>query len=448
MSEVLKEQEVAEDNALATIAVRKAFRRLIPWCMLFYILSYIDRINVGFAALTMNAELGLTAAMFGMAGTAFYIAYSLCEIPSNIGMARYGARLWISRIMITWGLASAATIFAMGPYSLAILRALVGAAEAGLLPGIMLYLSYWFPQAYRARANALFFMSLPIAMLVGAPLSGLILQMDGIWGLTGWRWLFLLEGLPSVIIGFVAYAILADRPAQAQWLNEAEKEALTRRVEQDYEVRPAQKQHVNWREFAEPTILLLSLIYFCLINTTSTFSVWTPLIVKDLIGGDPSVFLISLISAIPPLFALIAMFFWTRHAGTASTTHGHVMVALLVTAAGWVAVAHFQNPVFKLLGLSICFAGAYSILPLFWATTAELMPQRKHAVGIALVSTIGTLAAIVSPTVTGVLRDHTNSFTAGAWFAAVLLVLAFALMTMLSRFARDPRGSGGDENER
>lgn len=425
---------LASTAEVEAIAIRKAFRRLIPWCMVFYVLAYVDRINIGFAALTMNPALGLTATTFGMAGTAFYIAYSLFEVPSNLGMARYGARFWISRIMFTWGLASIATMFAVGPYSLAILRALVGAAEAGLLPGIMLYLGQWFPHAHRARANALFFMSLPTAMLIGAPLSGLILQMDGTFGLAGWRWLFLLEGLPSVAMGIAAYFILSDGPAQAKWLAPQERDALIRRLEQDYHATaPVEQPAAPWRDYINPALILLSVIYFCLINTTSTFSVWTPLIVQDLLGGDPPTLLVSVVSAIPPLFAIVAMFLWTRRADRTDLRFRYVVFAFMASAAGWASIALFTTPLLQLVGLVLCFAGAYTVLPLFWATVAELIPRRNHAVGIALVSTVGTLASIVSPTLTGILKDQTRSFTAGAWFATALLVVAIGLMMVLRR---------------
>lgn len=210
-------------NAAATAtsvdgAIKKAFRKLVPILVLLYVVAYIDRINVGFAALSMNEDLGLTAAMFGFASTAFYISYSLFEVPSNMMLARFGARLWIPRIMITWGIASTATMFVVGPYSLYFVRALVGLAEAGFLPGMLFYLGSWIPAAHRAKATAIFLAALPIAIMVGSPLSGLILHLDGRLGLDGWRWLFLLEGLPAIVLGIAAYFFLPNRPADATWL--------------------------------------------------------------------------------------------------------------------------------------------------------------------------------------------------------------------------------------
>lgn len=429
-------------TALEAAAVRKAFRRLVPLCMTIYVLSYIDRINVGFAALTMNAELALTATTFGLAGTAFYFAYSICEIPSNLGLARFGARIWISRIMITWGLATIATMFAVGPRSLAGLRALVGAAEAGMLPGIMFYLTLWFPDSHRGRANSLFFMSLPLALLIGAPLSGAVLQMDGVAGLSGWRWLFLLEGLPSVLGGVLIYRLLPNGPADARWLRQDEREAILSQLERDRAPAAAEPRERQWGDVLSTAVIVLGIVYFCLLNTTATFTVWTPLIVKDVLGGSKDDLLVSLVSAVPPLVALCAMGFWTAHSDRTRERFWHVVTALLVAALGWAVVASSTAPAAKLAGLAACFVGAYSTLPLFWANASQLIAPRSRAVGIAFVSTVGTFSAIIGPTITGFLRDQTHSFTAGAWFAAGLLVVAAGLMMAVRR-----RGPGPTSRE-
>src|ERR1700733_5657759 len=243
--------------------IRKVWRRLIPFLFVLYIFNYLDRINIGFAALSMNRDLVLTATTFGLANSIFYIGYVACEIPSNLLMVRYGARIWIARILISWGLASAATMLVVGPNSLYLVRFLVGVLEAGFVPGVLLYLTYWIPNSHRARANGYLMMAQPVAM--GAGVSGLILDnLNGALGLQGWRWLFLLEGLPAVILGVIAYVYLTDKPKDAAWLDELEKNTLTSLLADDQPASGRQSKISVWRQVTDPRILLLALAYFCL----------------------------------------------------------------------------------------------------------------------------------------------------------------------------------------
>ena len=397
--------------------------------MLIYVLSYMDRINVGFAALTMNSELAISAQAFGFAGTAFYLFYSLCEVPSNVALARFGARVWIARIMATWGLASAATMFATGPYTLCVFRALVGAAEAGLLPGMMYYLGQWFPQAHRARANALFLASMPTALLIGAPISGVILQTDGWLGLRGWQWLFLLEGIPSLAMGAVVYLLFPNVPADASWLNDEEKTALQRRLQS--EQAGSRSSHPTlWdlaTEIRNPTVLALGGTYFCIINTITTFSVWAPLIVKEVLSESRRVLLVSLVTAIPPFFAVIAMQLAALHSDRTGERRWHLLGSMLVAASGWMLIVLAQAVHWKLIGLTLCFMGAYSALAIFWASASIAIPRDRQAVAIALISTIGTFASITSPTIIGYLRELTHSFNAGAWYNTAVLAVGVGL---------------------
>lgn len=413
-------------------AVRKAFFRLVPWCMLIYVLSYMDRINVGFAALTMNADLAITAQMFGFAGTAFYLLYSLCEVPSNVALARFGARVWIARIMVTWGLASAATMFATGPVSLCFFRALVGAAEAGLLPGMMYYLGQWFPHQHRARASALFFASMPAALLIGAPVSGVILQMDGGWGLKGWQWLFLIEGLPSVAMGIAVYYLFPNVPAEASWLTEEEKAALQRRL--DVEHADPHTSHPSIRdllkEICSPAVLALGATYFCIINTITTFSIWAPLIVKDLLRPGAGVMMISLVTAIPPFCAIIAMQFVSLNSDRTGERRYHLLSSMLTAAVGWVLIVFAATVYLKMIGLTLCFVGAYSALALFWAAATSAIPRPRQAVAIALISTIGTFASITSPAIIGYLRQVTHSFNSGALYNTAILIVGIAMFSI------------------
>ncbi|MBY0509304.1 MAG: MFS transporter [Rhodospirillaceae bacterium] len=432
----------ATDSASVSVteeaAIKKAFRYLVPWLMLFYVLAYIDRINIGFAALTMNAELGLTFAMFGIANTAFYVMFSLFEVPSNMMLAKYGARVWIPRIMITWGLASIATMFAVGPYSLYALRALVGLAEAGLLPGIVYYMGYWFPQKHRARANAIFLAALPLSLMIGSPLSGLILQMDGFLGLAGWRWLFIIEGVPSVLLGFAVYFILPERPKNARWLSEEEKTALQTRMDKEHAVAPpmvGKRPATKWQEVRSFKILALAVSYFCILATANSLGIWAPLIVKELLGNTERYVLVGFVTAIPPLFAMFAMQWVSRNSDRLNERTWHTVISMALGALGWMIVALTASPYTKMLGLTLCFVGTYSAMCVFWAMAAHTLSRQSQAVGIALISSIGTLASMISPTIIGYLRERTENFNAGIWYTTILLLLGVTLMVFAARRA-------------
>ena len=279
-------------------AIKKVWRRLIPFLFVLYIFNYLDRINIGFAALSMNKDLLLTATTFGLANSIFYVGYVACEIPSNLLMVRYGARVWIARILVSWGLASAATMLVVGPNSLYLVRFLVGVLEAGFVPGVLLYLTYWIPNSHRARANGYLMMAQPVAMALGAGVSGLILDhLNGTWGLQGWRWLFLLEGLPAVILGVVAYVYLTDKPKNAAWLEETEKNTVTSMLADD---QPSSRQARAsvWKQVTEPKILLLALAYFCLVNTINANATWIPTIVREVLKAY-SLSQVGFVTAIP-----------------------------------------------------------------------------------------------------------------------------------------------------
>ena len=271
--------------------MRKVSKRLLWFLFLCFVLSFLDRINIGFAGLTMMDDLGLNSTQFGIATTLFYIAYIACGIPSNIALAKFGARKWIASLMIAWGLTSTATLFATDANTLYLLRALVGITEAGFLPGVLLYLTFWFPAAYRARANALFMIAMPFTAGFGSAISGQILGLNGTWGMHGWQWLFLLEGIPSIIMGFVVFYYLNDKPHQASWLNAEEKHHLQQALAADIQTtcNAAQEKTVSLlREMLSPTLLLFSLVYFCLVNTLAMIAVWTPLIIKSISATDSS----------------------------------------------------------------------------------------------------------------------------------------------------------------
>jgi ACS family 4-hydroxyphenylacetate permease-like MFS transporter len=403
-------------------AVRKVSRRLLWFLVILYAFSYLDRINIGFAALSMNRALRLTSTQFGAANTIFYLGYILCEIPSNLMLARYGARLWLPRILITWGIASAATMFASGAMSLYSIRALVGLAEGGFLPGVLLYLTLWFPQAHRAKANALFMIAQPLTIAVGAPLSGLILDRHSAFDMAAWRWLFLVEGLPSVILGIVAYFYLTDKPKDAKWLTRDEKDALARSLDS-----PVRDEPTPWREILSRPVVLLSIAYFGLIMTLNTIVTWTPQIVKEMMK-EHSFSSVGLLTALPALIAAVCMPFWSAHSDRTRERAWHIIAPLLLASLGWIFVALFRLPDLRMLGLIFCSAGGFTAMSVLWTVPQTLLSAAGRPAGIAFVSSCGILASMATPLLIGYLHDLTHSFVAGLLFLALVLIGASGLV--------------------
>jgi MFS transporter, ACS family, 4-hydroxyphenylacetate permease len=422
----------------------KVYRRLTWFLVVLFICSYLDRINMSFAALSMNKDLGLNATMFAFAASVFYFAYVFAEIPSNIMLPRVGAKIWIPRIMITWGLASAATMFAVGPHSLYILRALVGLAEAGFMPGILLYMTYWFPPAYRARATALFIMAQPITIMFGSFASGGILEMNGFFGLAGWRWLFLIEGLPSVIFGIVAYFYLDNKPADANWLSSEEKPALIAALGREDDNTPAEKQSSFWaamRDLLTVPVVLLALTYFVLTISLSTNSAWVPQIVRG-VAPHTSLWLVGVITAIPSLVTICVMPFWGINSDRRQERFVHTILPLLLAAVGWSIVALFDAPILKFVGLIFCSIGGFAAQSIFWTLPASYLSPAARPVGIAVVNTMGLIGTTVGLMVMGRLRDLTGNFAAGLLFVAGCMVVGaiFVLLVKLSS-SQSPIGS-------
>lgn len=414
--------------------VDKVTRHLMWFLFLLFVVSFLDRINIGFAGLTMMKDLGLTSTQFGLATTLFYVAYIACGIPSNIVLARIGARKWIGSIMIAWGLASTATMFATSPQSLYFFRVLVGITEAGFLPGMLLYLTYWFPAAYRARANALFMIAMPVTAAVGSALSGVILGMDGILGLKGWQWLFLLEGLPASILGVVVYFYLNDSPQQARWLTALEKTTLARVLaaenKADPVAHPAGPQVGLLSELTSSTVLKFSVAYFCLVNSLAMVAVWTPLIVKSFSAGASNT-TIGLLAAIPQVCTVIGMIWWGRRSDRAQERRWHTVLPMLFAAAGWLITAYSSHPALQLLGVCLASTGAYTAMSIFWTTPDRALSFTARALGIAVINAVGNIGSALNPLVVGWLKDATQSFTTGLIYAALLLVVGCAVMLIV-----------------
>ena len=425
------------DAAPNDLVFRKVFRRLIWFLFILLVVSFIDRINVAFAALTMNKALGLSATAFAMSITVFYVAYALFEVPSNLILAKVGARLWIARIMITWGFASAATMFAVDAWSLFGLRALVGAAEAGFLPGILLYLTYWFPRSCRARANALFIMGIPATIAIASTISGFILQMDGLLALAGWQWLFLLEGLPAVACGIICLFYLDNSPARAKWLSEDEKQEIATRLEQDR----ALEENVHGKrsvlsQLGSRNVVLLCAAYFGLISSLNANSTWVPQIVQGLAGGT-SYAVIGLLTALPAIITVAVMPSWGASSDRRNERVWHLRIALLLAAAGWLLVIGSDVAIARYLGLVLVSAGSFCALLTFWTIPVAILSPAARPAGIAFVNTIGIGGgSAISPLVIGYLKDLTGGFTSGLLYVIAMLIMSVICVTIVAAQTR------------
>jgi ACS family tartrate transporter-like MFS transporter len=412
----------AAADTLGRSTLTKVGWRLLPFLLLLYVVAWLDRVNIGFAALQMNADLGFSAAVYGFGAGVFFIGYALFEVPSNLILARVGARLWIARIMITWGILSVAMMFVQGPLSFYVLRFLLGVAEAGFLPGIIYYLGHWYPAKDRARAVSWFMLAIPLSTVVGGPLAGIILELDGWHGLTGWQWLFLLEGVPAVVLGFVVLGYLTDSPDKAEWLEPDERRWLLERV--SAEQHAAQKRHGVGLGAAlvHPTVWLLGLIIFACQCGSYGLTLWIPQIVQGLSGY--SNFTVSMISALPYTAAAVGMILIGASSDRSGERFLHIAIPSAVAAVGFVASAYFTSPLPGMLALTVAAVGDLGTRGPFWALPTRFLAGSAAAAGIGLINTFGSLGGFVGPYAVGFIRDRTGGFAGGLVFLAALLALA------------------------
>jgi MFS transporter, ACS family, tartrate transporter len=391
-------------------ALAKARRRLLPFLFLLYVVSYLDRVNVGFAALQMNAAIGLSDVTYSLGAGIFFLSYTLFEVPSNIILARVGARLWIARIMITWGLVSASMMFVNSAAAFYALRFALGAAEAGFFPGIIYCLTRWFPSDERARAIAGFMTAVVVAGMIGGPLSGFLLSLGGFGGLAGWQWLFVLEGLPAVVLGFVVLRVLPEQPSDALWLTPAERAALTARLENENAGRA-----VVVRSFggavASGRVWLLAIVYFTIPVALYAMGFWLPQIIKAAAGGSDA--MAGVLTAIPYGVAAIGMVVVGRHSDRTGERRWHLAVCAVVGGVAFAASAFVVGVVPSLAALSLAMLGLASMLGPFWTLATATMSGVGAAAGIALVNSVGNIGGFVGPTIIGFIRDTTHSFSAG-----------------------------------
>ena len=412
-------------DALQERILRRNAWRLLPLLTVAYVINYLDRTNISFAALTMNKDLGLTATQYGRGAGMFFLAYCLFELPSNLALYRFGARLWIARIMITWGLLSVAMAFIGGVWSFYIMRFLLGVAEAGFFPGIAFYLAAWFPAQYRARILAGFLVGIPFSTVIGAPLSGLLLELDGLWGLAGWKWLFILEGLPAVIFGFVVVRVLADRPEDASWLSPEEKTALTTLLAAETRERV---RTGTWAVIKDARVLICGAIQFGFTLGSYGVLFWLPQIIK---ASGVSNLMVSVLTAIPYLFATAAMIWWALLVDKSGKKINNLTLACGLGAAGLVFSVLSGSLIVGLIGMTIGLIGITSARAIFWSIPTRFMTGIGAASGLAFINSIGVMGGYFGPELMGTLKDMTGGYVAGLLAMAAILGMSTLLSASL-----------------
>lgn len=417
--------------------VRKVTLRIIPFMFLLYIVSYLDRANIGYAALEMNKELALTSEAFGFISGIFFIGYFLFEVPSNVMLNKYGARVWIARILVTWGAIAAATAFAQTANQLYVLRFLLGVAEAGFFPGVIVYLTYWFRSKELATTVALFTAAIPVSYIIGAPLSTWI--MDNIKWLdwSGWRWMLFLEGVPAVFLGIACFLFLTDKPEQAKWLTQQEKDWLLAELERDRQSRKNVKRLGVFKTMVNKKVLYLAFIYFVYQCGSLGVGYWMPQIIKGF-SSDLTHTQIGLIAMLPYIVATAAMIIWSRSSDRRNERKMHSAIPLAVAALGLIGAGMLPSAVGSMAMICIALSGLYSFKSPFWALPTLFLDRATAAVSIAVINSIGNLGGFVGPSMIGVVKGNTQSAATGLLFLSALLVIAF-LMTALMRVSnKDP----------
>ena len=421
------------ENTVGRTTLAKITLRLIPFMFVLYIVAFLDRVNVGFAALQMNEDLGFSDTVYGIGAGIFFIGYFIFEIPSNLIMEKVGARVWIARIMLTWGVISSAMFLVGGETSFYILRFLLGVAEAGFFPGMILYLTYWFPARERARAVALFMAAIPISGVLGSPLSGALLTLDGFAGLAGWQIMFLAEGIPAVLLGIVVLFFLPDGPDEAGWLEPEERGWLRGALERENRIKSEHGEYTTRQALTNGKVWLLSAIYFGVVTSVYGVSLWLPLIIEDLSGFGT--FAVGLLGAIPYLAGAVGMVLFARHSDATGERRWQVAVAAFIATVGLVITGATASPVVEMAALTLAALGIYSTLATFWSLPTAFLSGTAAAAGIALINSVGNLGGFVGPYVVGFLSDSTGSFYAGLLLLAALILVA-GLLALAVRHER------------
>lgn len=459
MSENIEDNPALAHTHLAGIekrVINKLFARIIVFFFILYLFAFLDRINISFAGLTMGQSLGLTATEFSIAASLCYVMYAVMGVPSNMILGYTGAKRLLGTIMAGWGIASTCTMFAQGAISLYILRGLVGIFEAGFLPAILVYLTYWFPAYYRARANALFMIALPMTMVLGSIISGYILEMDGVWDLEGWQWLFLLEGVPCVLLGLAVFVVLSDKPEDAKWLDDEERATLKRMMEEDHlelvqpggskSLTAADPAHLSQKgvlaEVFSPVIIGYILVYFFMANSLAAVSIWGPQLVKSFTGDLPPS-IIGLLFAIPSFCTVVWMVLWCRSSDLRQERKMHSILLYVIGAIGWVMISMEGHSYVQLFGLCIASSCVFTALALFWTTPDQNLSERSKALGIAVINTLGSgVGSACGPMIIGILFDMTQTHIYSYYTMGAMLLVSAVIFIFIPMKRSRPRASG------
>jgi MFS transporter, ACS family, tartrate transporter len=417
-----------DTSALEKATLRRVTLRLMPFMMACYFFALLDRVNVGFASLQMNKDIGLSPAIFGFGASLYFVSYFLLEVPSNLALEKVGARYWISRIMITWGLISAGMAFVIGPKSFYVMRFLLGAAEAGFFPGAILFLTYWLPSIYRARFIAVFAISIPVASFLGSPVSAWLLGLDGMLGLKGWQWLFICEGLPASLLGVACLFVLTDRPVKAKWLTNEQRSWLVERIEKDSSQKAAIGHLSIWKLLRNRQFLMLTIVYSGASVTGSVLAIWQPQILKSF---GLTIMQTGLLNSVPYGIASILMILWGRHSDRTNERRWHTALTLLLISAGLGSLALASGMLAPTVMLLSCaLIGAYSLKGPFWALASGTISPKTAAAGLAGVNAISNLLGGVGISLVGMIKQYSGSFVI-ALLPVVLLTAVGGISVLL-----------------
>ena len=416
------------DAALEASTMRKVYMRLLPFALLSYILAYLDRINVSFAALTMRGDLGMSAGDFGFAVGTFYWAYFLFEVPSNVIMEKVGARIWIARIMITWGIFASATAFVTGSTSFGVVRFLLGMAEAGFFPGLILYFTYWFPARHHARIVSGFLIGLPVAVAAGAPISTGLMGLHGMFGLHGWQIMYLAEGLPTIVIGIATYFVLTNKPEQAKFLTQQERDWLCAKIASERKAKDAVRVYSMMQSMTNPKVLLLALNYLGIVTASLGMLIFIPQIIKSL--GNMSNMTVGWLTMIPYICGAIALITFGRSSDTKNERRWHLLIACIFSTGGLVLAGLTMGTWWAMVGMSLAAIGFYGSKGPFFAMPPMFLSGTALAAGIAWINSIGNLGGFFGPWWVGVMKDLTGSYAGGLYGLALLSVVSSVICAL------------------